>query len=87
MSAKNIALPASLSNHGLKWEGGFLARVALGWRAVFLVVGGDTLRERVAMDSENFGRICKVFAMASERLFDVDLLKLGDGLIQKDLPV
>jgi len=53
---------------------------------VFLAfVGGDAFGEGVAMDAEDGGRVREVLFVAREGLLDVELLKLAECLIQKDV--
>ena len=51
------------------------------------MVCGDALGERVSMDPEDFGGICEVLPVAGQGLFNIDLLKLSDRFIQKNLTV
>src|SRR5947209_10207267 len=68
-------------------RGGLARAMVVGGGALLRAVGGDALGERVAVDAERDGGAREVFLVARERLLDVELLELGDGLVEHDLAV
>ena len=54
-------------------------------RRLLLFVGGDALGEGVAMNAEDRGGVGDVLLVAREGFLDVELFKLADRLIQKDV--
>src|SRR5215216_7432252 len=83
---------------GAIWRAGRVsALAACGSLAWAVVVGGggallravacDALGEGVAVDAERGGRAREVLLVARERLLDVELLELFEGLVEHDLAV
>src|SRR5690242_2681790 len=67
-----------------------LTRRAFRWpRAVpvLLLVEGHTLGESVPMNAEYDGSLREVLPVSRERLLDVEFFKLGERLVEKNLPV
>ena len=50
-------------------------------------VGIDSLRNRVAMNAEGFGRVRNPFLVSGESFLNIELFKLVEGFIQKDVAV
>src|SRR5215211_4097134 len=63
------------------------AVVVQGGGALLRAVAGDALGERVAVDAERGGRAREVLFVAGERLLDVELFELFEGLVEHDLAV
>ena len=61
--------------------------VAVGVAVAILVVEGDAFGEGVAMDAQDDGGVREVMGVFVERLFDVELLELGEGLVEEDSPL
>src|SRR6185369_3360964 len=57
---------------------------ALLWR-VLVFVGGDTFGEGVAVDAEDGGRVREMLFVTREGLLNIELLKLAERFIQKDV--
>jgi len=55
------------------------------WWRLLAFISGDAFGEGVAMDAEDGGRVRKVLLVTREGLFYVELLKLAESLIQKDV--
>jgi len=54
------------------------------WR-VLVFVGGDTFGEGVAVDAEDGGRVREMLFVTREGLLNIELLKLAERFIQKDV--
>src|SRR5947209_1208703 len=67
-------------------RGGFTRAVVVGG-ALLCAVVGDSLGERVAVDAERSGGAREMLFVSGERLLDVELLELGEGLVEHDLAV
>ena len=50
-------------------------------------VGIDSLGNRVAVDTEGFGRVRNAFPVSDESFLNVELFKLVERFIQKDVAV
>ena len=55
--------------------------------ALFSTIGINALGNRVAVDAEGFGGVGNALLVPSEGFLDVELFKLGNGLIKCDVAV
>jgi hypothetical protein len=54
---------------------------------LFGAIGINSFGNRVAVDAERFGSVGNALLVAHKGLLDVELLELGQGLIQHDVAV